>query len=433
MTEESPPETPQPAPALTVEERIDRAAPARGAEEAGPEPEAAPPAQVTAPPVEDLLSVLEPGTKVAGRFEIMELLEHGAEANRYSARVLTICPQCGFEDNQPGDEFCRDCGVDLSQAGPHGLRELREAHSPEAIGADPSEGIPHEGRFYLLLPATEMVALPPAEPASPQGMRLSVGYGSDVGMVRDLDEDSLCVFTLTGMYESVAEPSVGLFIVADGMGGHEGGEVASKLAVEIVADQLIRNVLLRRFTEEEQPLGEAVRAHLTQAISQANERVYRLARERANDMGCTLTLALVLDGQAYIANVGDSRTYVYGRGGLRQVTTDHSVVASLIAAGMAEPEELYTHPDRHVVYRAIGGKSAVEADIREEGLVPGDTLLLCCDGLWEAIREEGIEDVLLTHFDPQAACDEMIRRANQAGGEDNISVILVKVGKIAKS
>lgn len=427
LTAESPLETPPLAIGLTAEERIERAAPAGVTEEAGPEPESAPPAQVTAPSVEGLLPALEPGAVLAERFEIVEVLERGAEVNLYSACVLTACPSCGFEGRQPEDEFCSYCGADLRQAASPVMCELREALSPEAIGAQAEEGIFHEGRFYLLLPPAERAAVAPAEPAFPRGMRLCVGYGSDVGMVRDLDEDSLCVFTLTGMYESVAEPTMGLFIVADGMGGHEGGEVASKLTVQFIADQLIRNVLLRRFTEEEQPLGEAVRTHLTQAFNEANKRVHDLARERANDMGCTLTLALVLDGKAYVANVGDSRTYVYGRGGLRQVTTDHSVVASLIAAGMAEPEELYTHPDRHVVYRAIGARPTIEVDIREEGLVPGDTLLLCCDGLWEAIRNEGIEEVLLTRFDPQAACEEMIRRANQAGGEDNISVIVVKV------
>ena len=175
-------------------------------------------------------------------------------------------------------------------------------------------------------------------------------------------------------------------------------------------------------------LGQMV--HPLEAISRANERVHHLAQERANDMGCTLTLALVLDGKAYIANVGDSRTYIHNQKGLRQITTDHSVVASLIAAGMAEPEELYTHDDRHVVYRAIGNKPTVEVDIFEGGLLPGDTLLLCCDGLWEAIRDEGLEEALLTKFDLQAACDEMIRQANLAGGEENISVILVKVGAV---
>ena len=398
-------------------------------EDAGPEPEPAALLQDTAPLPEEPIPPLPPGALIAGRFQIIEVLEPGIEVNLYSVHDLAICPVCSFEGNQPEDEFCSECGAELKSTGPPAMCTIREALTPDTLGVEPNEAIFHNGRFYLLL-EEDMVAVPEVEPAFPYGMTLSVGYASDVGIVRDLDEDSLCVFTLSGVYESVAEPTMGLFIVADGMGGHEGGEVASKLTVQIIANQLIRNVLLRRFTEEEQPLGEAVRDHLEGAISDANERVFHLARERANDMGCTLTMALVLDGKAYIANVGDSRTYIRGQEGLRQITTDHSVVASLIAAGMAEPEELYTHPDRHVVYRAIGTKPTIEVDIWEEGLVPGDTLLLCCDGLWEAIRNEGIEEVLLTQFDPQAACDEMIRRANQAGGDDNISAILVKVGAV---
>jgi serine/threonine protein phosphatase PrpC len=412
-------EAPQAFAASTIEERLEEAKP--------PEPVQAP-----VPPAAEVLPPLMPETVVADRFEILELLESDAGTNLYSAHDLAICPRCREERDLSDNEYCSECGVALELAGPLVLCTLQEALSPEALGANAEDGVFHNGRFYSPLPLEEMLALPPVEPAFPYGMILSAGYASDVGQ-RDLDEDSLCVFTLSGVYESVADPTLGLFIVADGMGGHEGGEVASKLAVQIIAERLIQNVLLRRFVEEDQPLGEAVRAHLTEAINDANEQVYRLAQERANDMGCTLTMALVMDGKAYIANVGDSRTYIYGQEGLRQITTDHSVVASLIAARMAEPEELYTHPERHVIYRALGTKSTVEVDIWEEGLVPGDTLLLCCDGLWESIRDEGIQDVLLTQFDPQAACDEMVRLANQAGGEDNISVILVKVGAMEES
>ncbi len=425
-------ETPQVLMVATAEQRIEEAKPPEPAEEAIPAPEPAEPIQAPVPPAAEVLSPLTPGTVVAGRFQIVELLESGVNANLYSAHDLAICPKCREERDQSDNDYCNQCGAALEVAGPLVLCKLQEALSPDAFGANAEDGVFHNGRFYLALPEEEMLALPQAEPAFPYGMTLSVGYASDVGQ-RDLDEDSLCVFTLSGIYESVADPTLGLFIVADGMGGYEGGEVASKLAVQIIADRLIQNVLLRRFTGEDQPLGEAVRDHLTEAISEANKRVCHLAQERANDMGCTLTLALVMDGKAYIANVGDSRTYVYGQEGLKQITTDHSVVASLIAAGMAEPEELYTHPERHVIYRALGTKPTIEVDIWEEGLMPGDTLLLCCDGLWESIHDEGIEDVLLTQFDPQAACDEMVRLANQAGGEDNISVILVKVSAIEKS
>jgi len=423
---------PQDSVARTAQERIEMAKPPEPADEVVPKLQTAEPVQVTVPPTEDRLPPLEPGVLVAGRFEIVELLESDADVNLYSAHDLALCPMCRAERDQSDNEYCTECGAALEIVGPPVLRKLQEALSPEAIGANAEDGVFHDDRFYLPLPEEEMVALPPVEPAFPYGMILSIGYASDVGQ-RDLDEDSLCVFTLSGIYESVANPTLGLFIVADGMGGHAGGEVASKLAMQIIAERLIQNVLLRRFTGEDQPLVEAVRDHLTEAIGDANEQVYRLAQERANDMGCTLTMALVMDGKAYVANVGDSRTYVYGQEGLRQVTTDHSVVASLIAAGIAEPEELYTHPERHVVYRALGTKPTIEVDIWEEGLVPGDTLWLCCDGLWESIRDEGIQDVLLTQFDPQTACNEMVRLANQAGGEDNISVIMVKVGAIEKS
>ena len=429
-----PPEaTPQDLIARTAQERIEVTELPESAEAAVPGPGPAEPIQAPVPPAGDVLAPLPPGTVVADRYEIVELLEPGTDVNLYSAHDLAICPTCRQERDQSENEYCTECGIALELAGPPVLCKLREALLPETLAAGLDECVFHNDRFYRPLPEKQMVVLPPDEPVFPYGMTLSVGYASDVGQVRDLDEDSMCVFTLSGIYESVADPTLGLFIVADGMGGHEGGEVASKIAVQIIADRLIQNVLLRQFTEGDKPLTEAVRDHLTEVISEANEQVYRLAQERANDMGCTLTMALVMDGQAYIANVGDSRTYLYGQEGLRQITTDHSVVASLIAAGMAGPEELYTHPDRHVIYRALGTKSTIEVDIWEERLVPGDNLLLCCDGLWEAIRNEGIEEVLLTQFDPQAACVEMVRRANQAGGEDNISVIMVKVGAIEKS
>jgi protein phosphatase len=360
----------------------------------------------------------------------VELLEAKPETNLYAARDLGMCPNCGAPGNTPGEPFCVECGIELKNAGAPVFCKLREACSPEALGVASQEALSDGDRFYLRLveePAAGPAAATPASSAAQRGLALAVGYASHVGMVRELDEDSLCVFTLAGIYESAADPLLGLFIVADGMGGYEGGEIASKMTVQTVARELIKHLLLRRFLGEFQGQADAALKLATRAIAEANKKVHALAEQRADEMGSTVTLALVMDSAAYIANVGDSRTYIHREGKLRQITTDHSVVASLVTAGVLAPEEIYTHPERSVVYRSIGAKATVEVDTFEESLGPGDTLLLCCDGLWEAIRDEGIEEVLLAYPDPQAACAEMVRRANLAGGEDNISVIVVKV------
>lgn len=390
----------------------------------------------TATPSEDPGPLpLAPGMKVAGRFEIRTWLETRAGVNFYHAADLTACPSCRAGGNSPDDAYCIDCGVELRSAGGPVMLKLREAFSPDALGVQIGDGFTDGGRFYLrmveeVLPTSTPTV--PAEAVTASGTRvLTVGYASHVGMERVLDEDSLCVFTLAGVYESVADPTLGLFIVADGMGGHEGGEVASKLAVQRIADQLIKRVLLPRFTGKFQGQANAVQAHLRKAIIDANKEVYDLAQKHANDMGCTLTMAMIVDGMAYIANAGDSRTYIHRQGHLRQITTDHSLVASLVTAGVIQPEEIYTHPERNVIYRSIGTKAAVDVDVFAEPLQAGDTLLVCCDGLWEAIRDDGIQDVLLTYPDPQAACVELVRRANLAGGEDNISVIVVKAHEVA--
>jgi serine/threonine protein phosphatase PrpC len=128
--------------------------------------------------------------------------------------------------------------------------------------------------------------------------------------------------------------------------------------------------------------------------------------------------------------VGDSRVYRFNAEGLEQLTTDHSVVASMIANGQAKPEEIYSHPHRSIVYRCIGDKPVVEVDTDILPLAPGDRIILCCDGVWEMLRDEGVEDVMMQEADPQAACDLLVRRANAAGGDDNISVIVVQFDAI---
>jgi serine/threonine protein phosphatase PrpC len=159
----------------------------------------------------------------------------------------------------------------------------------------------------------------------------------------------------------------------------------------------------------------------------ANDAVYLARQKRGNDMGTTLTTALIRDDRLFLAHVGDCRAYRWNAQGLEQLTVDHSVVAGMVSRGEAAPEEIYTHPHRSVIYRCIGDRPTVEVDADILPLSVGDRIILCCDGLWEMVRNEGVEDVMLQESSPQRACDLLVKHANLAGGEDNISVIIVQV------
>ncbi|MFB0537009.1 MAG: zinc-ribbon domain-containing protein [Anaerolineae bacterium] len=401
-----------------VEERIEEAVPAMlvpptlpvAAESEKPDEE---------PPVQPL----DAGTVLKDHYEITALLSTEEGFNLYEAHDLLRCWQCEAEIT-PGDRFCPECGAEAEKRATCYLREGPKAKDIEkGLVEKPREVFTENGRAYAVVDRLEAE---PEAPPFPHGVRLVVGKRSDPGMVRDLDEDSILTVDLSCICESRTGPTIGFYAVADGMGGHEGGELASKLALQVLADRILNSILLPELSGDS-CLVETIIYHLKEATQEANKRIFTVRREKGTEMGTTLTTALVRDSVAYVANVGDSRTYVWGQEGLKQVTTDHSVVASLIATGMAQPEELYTHPQRNVVYRSLGDKSEVEIDTFVCKLTAGDRLILCCDGLWEAIRDEGIEEIMLRESNPQIACDELVRMANLAGGEDNISVIVVKV------
>lgn len=368
------------------------------------------------------LSAASPGTVLAERYLIMEVLDVQDDAILYHARDLGRCWHCGLEADLRTEAFCPQCGAALDRKPDIRLLQVGDAGAqlPDAVAA---ERVTADGLNLLVLAEPEIEE---AEVPEAQGVRLIVGQRSDPGMVRALDEDSLLVLSLAPTYQARTGPVLGLFSVADGMGGHEGGEVASKMALQILASQLMRDVILPELAGE-LALDEDILARLRQATMAANDAVYLARQKRGNDMGTTLTTALIRDDRLFLAHVGDCRAYRWNTQGLEQLTVDHSVVAGMVSRGEAAPEEIYTHPHRSVIYRCIGDRPTVEVDADVLPLGLGDRIILCCDGLWEMVRNEGIEDVMLQEPNPQAACDLLVKHANLAGGEDNISIIVVQV------
>ena len=236
------------------------------------------------------------------------------------------------------------------------------------------------------------------------------------------NEDSL--FAVRGMRnENGQTQQIGLFVVADGMGGHANGQDASRLAIQTIIDYLLPRLVHGKDTRE---IAEKL---LVDSVQLANQAVHQHNIENNADMGTTVTATLVVDETAHVANVGDSRTYLYRTSeGLTKVTRDHSVVASLVDAGIIKPDDIYTHPKRNQIYRSLGEKPFVEVDPFTVQLQPGDKLLLCSDGLWDMVRDPEIQHVLETPTpDPQQIGSNLINAALHGGGEDNVSVIVVNV------
>lgn len=249
---------------------------------------------------------------------------------------------------------------------------------------------------------------------------LIYGQASDVGMVRDNNQDSL--FSLTLMSRSADNrPDSGLFIVADGAGGHNDGEKASALAISLFAAQVMNQVYIPFLANDDDrpPVVEV----LATAAQKINEEVIR----KVPDSATTLTAVTIIGGLAYIAHVGDSRCYLITQSGAEQLTRDHSLVQRLIELGQLTPEEARSHQQRSVLYQVIGQTDTLDADTFTRRLPPGSRLLLCCDGLWSYLSNEEIAEIVMSYDNPQEACDKLVELANDLGGEDNISVIVVRM------
>jgi protein phosphatase len=264
------------------------------------------------------------------------------------------------------------------------------------------------------------------ERTRPMPLRARIGAATHTGVVRQHNEDSM--FTLDmGLNNTSLPHSWGLYIVADGMGGHAAGEVASGLAIrgaaEVVLAEYLANAIDVNSPYDEARSKEIVRS----AVLQANKYVLGEAKARGNDMGTTITMALVVDDRAIIGNVGDSRTYLFRDGELQRISKDHSLVMRLVELGQITEDDIYTHPQRNAVLRSLGDKAEIEVDIFSQRLRPGDALFLCSDGQWEMTHNPEMTKLIASHEDPQQACDTLVAAANEAGGEDNITAVLVKL------
>ncbi len=243
----------------------------------------------------------------------------------------------------------------------------------------------------------------------PEQLSLSSSGLTHTGQVRDRNEDSYQL----SLFEDKA-----LFVIADGMGGHDRGELASRTASDAVC-RVIREES-GQYPADPFPLVE-------RAMRTANREVREQGILIGADMGTTLSVALVSGDVAYIANVGDSRVYWMENGSITQVTTDHSLVAKMVEAGKLTKDEARRHPRANLLYRTIGMDEEIRVDLFRVDLKKGGTLLLCTDGLWGELTDEDIRRVCAENADAESAAARLVQMANERGGRDNITAVVVKV------
>jgi protein phosphatase len=278
--------------------------------------------------------------------------------------------------------------------------------------------------------------LPPEAPPPPLSVR---AFGlTDRGKVRPANEDHFLVAELsrtlrvqqTSLPQAAAQQGRSrghVLLVADGMGGHAAGEVASALTVETVEAFVLE--LLRRFSNLQASDEHGVISDLRQAVRQADARIAEEAALHPEfaGMGSTLTMAFASGGRLFVFHAGDSRCYLFRGGQLHRLTEDHTVVAGMVGRGEISPEQARHHPHRHVVTNVLGGGHAgVRIDVQRLALEPGDVALLCSDGLTDMLDDGRIAAALAAEPGPEAACGRLVAQANAAGGKDNVTAVVAR-------
>jgi len=353
------------------------------------------------------------------------------------------CPNCGVQVTTD-DSVCPNCHYLLS-ASDSGLH-LRAVPPPPV--EPPAQMSP--AQVYSGTPAAPSISEMPTLQFPPsngnandsdrtqpydiqqlQGMNLSLAVGArtDRGIKRKHKPNEDNYFALQAPRPTNTQPQeFGLFVVADGMGGHANGQDASRLAIQTIID-----FMLPKLASDEPMSEDDFKNLLNEGVQRANQAVHQRNMEERADMGTTMTAALIVGAIAYVANVGDSRTYLYREPeGLIKITHDHSVVASLVDAGIIKPDDIYTHPKRNQIYRSLGEKPFVEVDTFKVPLQVGDKLLLCSDGLWDMVRDPEIQRLMSAPApDPNKTGKALIQAALDGGGEDNVSVIVIYINEMS--
>ena len=243
-----------------------------------------------------------------------------------------------------------------------------------------------------------------------------IGLLSDIGKKRAVDEDSVLALESISVFESKVN-SVFLLVIADGMGGHSKGELASKIAVDAIAEKLYPKLLSKINYANE----------IKNSINEANKRIldYTAANPGAVGMGTTVVCAVVDGNDVHLGNVGDSRAYIVSKDEIRRVTKDHSLVQEKVDKGEITEEEAKTDPDKNVILRAVGIFGKLNVDTMKLTLSDDEYLLLCCDGQLIHVEDEELKEIIINADTTQDACKKLVDAANERGGEDNVSVVLL--------
>ncbi len=240
------------------------------------------------------------------------------------------------------------------------------------------------------------------------------GVKSDRGKVREINEDS---YNVIAGYPGIPVT----FIIADGMGGHNSGEIASKTAVDYVSNYILQSPGSFLESEDLSPIVKKV-------MEEANTDVYKKSLEHEGDrgMGTTLIVTVVHNKKLTIGHVGDSRVYMIRDDSILRLTEDHSFIEELVKNGTLTREEAENHPNKNLITRALGCSDSIQVDTYKYDLKDDDVCVVCTDGLTNMLGEKEIKDIVLNSGDPEIACDKLIMEANERGGEDNITVIVFR-------